>query len=592
MLGLGATGGTELDLEASGEEPGPRRWPRLASVVFRGSPERRIAPLSARAGPEETLSSSTPRPTSSGSSYRVAGGLAADLDGMPAACAASTVRAIAASTRGSCAARARPVAKRSTPSVLRRRSFVPMVRKAAARATRPPRRDPAGVSIIAPSAGAHADRARRARAAARRRPLGRRVSTIGSRIRSRRRRRRGEIARSCVVERCGVARAAARSRAPPSPCEERRRLVAAEVEHAHRRRRGRRAGRAPARAPRRAPPRSATRSPSRNASSVRKQPDALGAGSQRSVDLGRAGHVREHRDARGRRSSRRGCARARRRGVRARPRGAALGARGLARPRRRTSTSDPGVAVHAQRPRRPRDPSTAAEPGDHRHAERARDDRRVRGRRPPAIAIPARARARARSATRPGRVLGAPRSRPRRAARRCSARRGRRGGAAPEGAHVGRAGGERVVEQRERSACGSVATSIDRARRAFGRDAPRPAAMRPGSAAISAGLAPISASAVGRRCAARVSSSSELLRRRARARGAPPLLVRGRPLASTGSAGAARRPTATPGEAARPVERPLAHLPPAAAAGSSARRISAAEVAPGILVADAPLAQV
>ena len=94
-------------VRSAAERPAPTRGRGVAAAHAARAPTR-AAP---------TLSSPTPRPTSSGTSGGLRRRLAADLDAISrAAAAARAVAAIAASTRGSVAAAAAPPPKRSAPS--------------------------------------------------------------------------------------------------------------------------------------------------------------------------------------------------------------------------------------------------------------------------------------------------------------------------------------------------------------------------------------------------------------------------------------------------------------------------------------------
>ena len=394
----------------------------------------------------------------------------------------------------------------------------------------------AGVSIIAPSEPVPRACARgRARAALRRPRAARRPRPSAAGCAAGTSAPSARIARELVLQRGRMAQQQRDARGCRRLAgEERRQLVAAEVEHSHRRhaagQRRQHAGAARAGAR----PRSASRAASRNSSSVRSRPTpsapassaartsaALATLASTVSALAVAGDGGQERAsiaalARGGRAPR---SRPGRRPAR-RPPG-----RG---PRARVAVDDAAACPCAsaqQRPARRRSPSAVP-------SERATIAAWAVG--PPAASAMPRAQPWT-SATSAG-----PRSsRDRDAAGRAARRRPRAGGqprgAASEGAHVVGAGGEQLVGQRRQQRGVGVRGGEDRRHgrprrpRAPPARPPRPA---PGRAAISAPVSTISASALGRpRPAGAPSSSSssaaaceraggEQRRRRAAARAA------------------------------------------------------------------------
>ena len=181
VLALGATGGTELVISASGSDAA-EAIERLAELVSglavttaRSSTARADGATSAsRASAAErsaerprtiprtrsmragaTLSSSMPRPTKIATSSGTPAASPQTSTVIPMSCAAVTTAAMCVRTRGSAAVATEACGRsRSSSSVLETRSFVPIERKSASSAISLARRAASGVSIIAPSSNA------------------------------------------------------------------------------------------------------------------------------------------------------------------------------------------------------------------------------------------------------------------------------------------------------------------------------------------------------------------------------------------------------------------------------------------------------
>ena len=585
VLALGATGGSELRARADGDDaptpsrrsptarrtrlgeaPGDRSTSRATAAASRPSApggraahlrelqrahQRRVGTRAARDAQLVDAEADEQRQDA-----RVDAASPQTSTGIPRPCARRDDARDQRRARAGGTARRRPARSGRRRSVAAVRSLVPIERKSAAAARSGRRRPPRAVSIIAPSAGSGAGDRRDGGL----QQLAHGVElagafTIGSRMRSRVARRRDDRAQ-LRVERLGRLRAAR-----PMPRAARRArnggvlsAPKSSVRTVATRSASRRAP-APARA--RCSSSVGQASASRNAELGAQQPDALGAGRERGVDLGarwRRWRARARGDRRGSRRSRSrdgdgslaagvtraGSRRARRDAIRA----------GLEHHDARVGVDDQHLAVRdrEQRPPGRRPPSGLP--------ERARDDGGMRGRRRRRRArSPRRSRAelrdlgRARGRRRPGRraggrraVVGVGRRVPRQprgaaapTARTSAARAASVGVGASAALVVERARSRGVGERRARRRGGA---SLDTARLdgVVERRVARPSARR---------VSTISASSRARIARARRAASSSprpLPRARRRAR-RPPAGARARRARPRAGAAAPRRST-------------------------------------------------